>query len=259
MYCSSILKIIYIFYSFSLSSSLTLPLSQLYPHRLSLFLPLPFLSLNVVCSNGFDVASMGLFRCGCGLLRSVYHGSSGGSAWWAVGYGFWIWVDLGIFLGIFWVDYVASTFSGYFLGWSVYHGSSSNRCGFDVFLGWSSAFFWVFSRLIMWLWCFLDIFWVDRCIMGQAPIDVASTFFWVDHRRFSGYFRQPGFQIRDVSFWSMAWVVGVVAIVGSRWFVCVWLYWWFGGLCLCVALLMVCVCVCVCVCVWLCVCGDWFA
>ena len=134
MYCSSILKIIYIFYSFSLSSSLTLPLSQLYPHRLSLFLPLPFLSLNVVCSNGFDVASMGLFRCGCGLLRSVYHGSSGGSAWWAVGYGFWIfwiWVDLGVFLGIFWVD---------------------------------------------------------QCIMGQAPIDVALRFFWVDHRRFSGYF-----------------------------------------------------------------------
>ena len=50
------------------------------------------------------------------------------------------------------------------------------------------AFFWVFSGLIMWLQRFLGIFWVDRCIMGQAPIDVALRFFWVDHRRFSGYF-----------------------------------------------------------------------
>ena len=46
------------------------------------------------------------------------------------------------------------------------------------------------------------------------------------------------------------------------WFVCVWLSWWFDGLCLCV-----CVCVCVAqfmvwwfvfVCVCVCVCGDGF-
>ena len=59
------------------------------------FLPLPFPSLSAICSNGFDMASMGLLWCGCGLLRSVYHGSGGGLAWWAMGYGFWIWVDLG--------------------------------------------------------------------------------------------------------------------------------------------------------------------
>ena len=47
----------------------------------------------------------------------------------------------------------------------------------------------------MWLRRFLGISWVDRCIMSQAPIDVASTFFWVDHRRFSGYFRRLEFQI----------------------------------------------------------------
>ena len=39
------------------------------------------------------------------------------------------------------------------------------------------AFFWVFSGLIMWLQRFLGIFLVDWCIMGQAPIEVASTFF----------------------------------------------------------------------------------
>ena len=44
------------------------------------------------------------------------------------------------------------------------------------------------------------LIWVDRCIVGQTPIDVASTFFWVDHRRFSGYFRRPGFQICGVHF-----------------------------------------------------------
>ena len=58
------------------------------------FLPLPFLSLSDVCSDGFDVALMGLLRCGCGLLRSVYHGLGGGSTWWAVGYGIWV-LDLG--------------------------------------------------------------------------------------------------------------------------------------------------------------------
>ena len=52
---------------------------------------------------------------------------------------------IGVFLGIFWVDHVALMFSRYFLSWSVYHGSSSDRCGFYVFLGWSSTFFWVFS------------------------------------------------------------------------------------------------------------------
>ena len=150
--------------------TLTLPLSQLCPPRLSLFLPLPFLSLNVVCFDGFDVASMSLLRCRCGLLRSVYYGSSGGLAWWAVGYGLQI-LDLGWF----------GRFSGYFPRW------------------------------IMWLWRFLGIFWVDRCIMSQAPIDVALTFFWVDHRSFSGYFRRLEFQIGGVGFWSVAWVCWSVA------------------------------------------------
>ena len=77
----------------------------------------------------------------------MYHGSSGGSTWWVVGYGLWV-LDLGL--------------SGHFSGY--------------------------FSGLIMWLQRFLGIFWVDRCIMGQAPIDVASTFFWVNHQPFFGYF-----------------------------------------------------------------------
>ena len=222
----------------SLSFSLSLSsLSMLFALMGSMWFRWVCSDVGVVCSD----------RCIMGQVVD-WHGGP-----WVMGFGF------GLIWAFFWVNHVASMFSRYLLGWLVYHGSSSDWCGFDIFLGWSSVFFLVFSGLIMWLWCFLDIFWVDRCIMGQAPIDVASTFFWVDHRRFSGYFRQPGFQIRDVSFWSVAWVVGVVAIVGSRWFVCVWLYWWFGGLCLCVALLIVCVCVCVCVCVWLCVCGDWFA
>ena len=40
------------------------------------------------------MASMGLLRYGCGLLRLVYHGSSGGP--WLMSYEFWIWVDLGV-------------------------------------------------------------------------------------------------------------------------------------------------------------------
>ena len=99
--------------------------------------------------------------------------------------------------------------------------------GFGFGLTW--AFFRVFSGLITWLQRFLGIFWVDRCIMGQASIEVASTFFWVDHRRFSGYFRWPGFQIGGVDL-----LIGGLG-GGSNWFVCssvcvavadrcVWLY-----------------------------------
>ena len=58
---------------------------------------------------------------------------------WVMGFGF------GLIWAFFWVDHVALTFSGYFLSWSVYYGSSFDRCGFYVFLGWSSTFFWVFS------------------------------------------------------------------------------------------------------------------
>ena len=50
-------------------------------------------------------------------------------------------------------------------------------------------------------------------------------------------------------------MVGVVAIVGSRWFVCVWLYlmvWWFVFMCGFVDGLCLCLCLCVCVC------GDGF-
>ena len=38
--------------------------------------------------------------------------------------------------------------------------------------------------------------------------------------------RWPVFQIGGVGFRSVAWVVGVVAVVGSNWFdgLCVWLY-----------------------------------
>ena len=56
--------------------------------------------MRAVCSDGFDVASIGLLRCGCGLLRSVYHGSGGGVGldrlwlvgldrgdWWVSGFG----------------------------------------------------------------------------------------------------------------------------------------------------------------------------
>ena len=50
--------------------------------------------MRVVYSDGFDVASMGLLRCGCGLLRSMYHGLGGGSTWWAMGYRLWV-LDFG--------------------------------------------------------------------------------------------------------------------------------------------------------------------
>ena len=63
--------------------------------------------------------------------------------------------------------------------------------------------------------------------------------------------RWPGFQIGGVGFWSMAWVVGVVAVVGSN---------WFDGLCVCGSVDGLCLCVCVCgfidvlmVCVYVCV------
>ena len=89
---------------------------------------------------------MGLFRCGCSLLRSVYHGSSGGLAWWAVGI-FWhggtfFWVfsmligvsggQIGVFLG------VSGRFSGYF--WSI-------MGFFGYFLGWSVYFLGIFDGL----------------------------------------------------------------------------------------------------------------
>ena len=93
--------------------------------------------------------------------------------------------------------------------------------------------------------------------MGQAPIDVASAFFWVVHRHFSGLFIGIFLGIFDsLGFKSAAWV-------SDRWlgFANWWLGWWVWwpllaptGLCVCVSLLMVCVCVCV----WLCVCGDGF-
>ena len=105
----------------------------------------------------------------------------------------------------------------------------------------------------MWLRRFLGIFWVDRCIMGQTPIDVASTFFWVDHQRFFRYFRRLGFQIDGVGFWSVALLMVCVQWPG--------LYWWFliggsndrwhgfDGLCVCVCVWLY-VCVCVALCVW---------
>ena len=52
--------------------------------------------MGVVCSD----------RCIMGQVVD-WHGGL-----WVMVYGFWIWVDLGVFLGIFWVDHVASTFSG---------------------------------------------------------------------------------------------------------------------------------------------------
>ena len=95
---------------------------------------------------------MGLFRCGCGLLRSVYHGSSGGLAWWAVGI-FWhgglAWWD--VFLGIFDVDRCIRGQIGVFLG---------------VFLG-------IFGVS----WVFLGIFWVDRYIF------LVFSMAWVSNRR----------------------------------------------------------------------------
>ena len=47
----------------------------------------------------------------------------------------------------------------------------------------------------------------------------------------------------------MAWVVGVVVVVGSN---------WFDGLCVCGSIDGLMICVYVCVCVWLCACGDGF-
>ena len=74
------------------------------------------------------------------------------------------------------------------------------------------AFFWVFSLYHGFFWVFSGL------------IDI-----------FSRYFRWPGFQIGDE---SAAWVLGLVAVVGSNWFVC-------GSVCVAVADR----------CVWIGVCG----
>ena len=89
-----------------------------------LFAPMGSMWLRWVC---FNVGVVRSDRCIMGQVVDRHGGP------WVMGYGFWIWVYLGIFLGI--------------------------------------------SGLIMWLQRFLGILWVDRCIMGQAPINVASTFF----------------------------------------------------------------------------------
>ena len=52
--------------------------------------------------------------------------------------------------------------------------------------------------------------------------------------------RWPGFQIGGVGFWSVAQVVGVMAVVGSN---------WFDGLCVCGSVDGLCLCVCGSVCV----------
>ena len=114
----------------------------------------------------------------------MYHGSSGGLAWWAVGI-FWhgglAWWD--VFLGIFDVDRCIR---------------GSNR----RFSGRFWAFFWVFSE-------YHGFFWVFSGLIGI----------------FSPPIRWPRFQIGGE---SVAWVVGLVAVVGSNWFVC-------GSVCVVVA------------------------
>ena len=72
-----------------------------------LFAPMGSMWLRWVC---FNVGVVRSDRCIMGQVVDRHGGP------WVMGYGFWIWVDLGIFLGIFWVDHVASTFSRYFLG-----------------------------------------------------------------------------------------------------------------------------------------------
>ena len=114
--------------------------------------------------------------------------------------------------------------------------------------------------------------------------EVMIFFEWVcsgDDFFFNGFFfelvcsgddffdRWPGFQIGGVGFWSVAWVVGVVAVVGSNWFDSLYVCGSVDGLCLCVcvcvALLMVWWFVFVCVVMgydrlisvsWVCVCGG---
>ena len=103
----------------------------------------------------------------------MYHGSSGGLAWWAVGI-FWVFsgmVGRGYFLGIFW--------HGGLAWWDVFLGifdvdrciRGSNR----RFSGRFWAFFWVFS-------VYHGFF---RVFSGLIDI-------------FSGYFQWPGFQIGGV-------------------------------------------------------------
>ena len=135
---------------------------------------------------------------------------------------------IGVFLGIFWVDHVALMFSRYFLSWSVYHGSSSDRCGFYVFLGWSSTFFWVFSTA-----------WVSnpRCEFliggfgGGCGGHCWLQMVCVCVALFDGL-------VVCVYVWLCWWFVFVFV------FVCVCVWWWvwigwsmyYGSLCVCVAL-----------------------
>ena len=168
--------------------------------------------LRWVCS---DVSVVCFDRYIMGQVVDQYGGP------WVMGYGLWV-LDLGwsghffgyfldwscgfdvfwVFSGLIDVSWVKLwskwlwCFSRYFLGWLVYHRSSSDQCGFDVFMGWSSAFFWVFSMA------------------------------WVSNR-------QHGFLISDLGLL----ISGLGGGSGSCYWlqlVCVWLYWWFGGLCLCV-------------------------
>ena len=117
--------------------------------------------------------------------------------------------------------------------------------GFGFGLIW--AFFWVFSRLIMWLWRFLGIFWVDQCIMASRVklrsmclrhfflyfIGWSCGFdvFWV----FSGLIGVSWVKLRSMWLQRFSGLIisvflGIFDGLGFKltaWVSDRWLYWWF--------------------------------
>ena len=152
-----------------------------------------------------------------------------GCGLWVTGFGFGlIWMFFWVFS---WVDHVASTFSRYFLGWSVYHESSSDRCGFDIFLGWSSAFFWVFSTA-----------WVSNRRHGFADRWLGWWVWWP-------LLAPTGLMVSMCVALLMVcvYVCGFVDDLMVCVCMCVWwwvwigwsvYHWWFDGLCLYVCVVM---------------------
>ena len=162
---------------------------------------------------------MGLFRCGSGLLRSMYHGSSGGSAWWAVGYGLWV-LDLGwSFLSLIavcsdgfdgfvpmrvWFAPISESWVKWWIG-MVGRGLWFMGFGFGLIFPLSDCHL---LRWVRWVYSDVGVVCSDRC-MAIVPIGVVCVWLSVCGRC-----------------WSICVVDGLV--------VCVYVCGFVDGLCLCV-------------------------
>ena len=189
MYCSSILKNIYIFYS--LSKFLSPP-----SHCFNSLLSLPSLFLHLLSP----------------LFRLKHHSPS---TLITVAHFFW-WVAIRQFCGCFF----------FFFGVGHYGG-----CGFFFFL------LWPVLKGVMdrgWVQC-LGRGWVfgfetvDLLIISSSDGGSGNDFFWMGLLRWVS--NRLGFKSTAWICWSVAWVVGVVAVVGSN---------RFDGFCVCVLCLIVC-------------------